>query len=329
MKKIGLSVVGSGVIAKKVLKEIFGLCNVVSVFSRNAASAQLLAEKYGAKPCTVFEDVLTDETVDCVYVATPHTTHCHYASLALKAGKHVICEKPAAMNQLQLRQMLSFAEANHVYFSEIMHFRYSPVFRELKGILDAGAYGKLKRIYADIGFDAYSLPKRKRLLNKDAGGGALLDIGIYIAALAEFVFGDVAPGRCTLHVEKNEDGVDVEDKLCGEINGVPCEFLCSLRRVLPSAAVLEFEYGKVEIPVFFKPNKFILKSEQGTQIVEKGKFSFQAQFQKAFEDMKNGCNESEPFDHVASGRTAGLLDRIRKQGEIAYAPELEGIDVLE
>lgn len=329
MKKIGLSVIGSGVIAKKVLKEICGLCSVVSVFSRNAASAQLLAEKYGAKPCAAFEDVLTDEAVDCVYVATPHTTHCHYASLALKAGKHVICEKPAAMNQPQLFQMLSFAESNHVYFSEIMHFRYSPVFSRLKEILEAGAYGKLEKVSADIGFDAYSLPKRKRLLSKDAGGGALLDIGIYLAALADFIFGEVYPGCCTLHVEKNGDGVDVEDKLCGEINGVPCEFLCSLKRVLPSAAVLEFEYGKVEIPVFFKPNKLILKSEQGTKTIEKGKFSFQLQFQKAFEDMQEGRKESGPFDHGASGRTAGLLDRIRTQGEIAYAPELERIDALE
>lgn len=329
MKKIGLSVVGSGVIAKKVLKEIAGICDIISVYSRNETSSLALAEKYGAKPCPSFEGVLTDKNVDCVYIATPHTTHCHYASLALEAGKNVICEKPAAMNRRQMEQMLALSEKNNAYFGEIMHFRYSPVFSQLREILDSQKYGKLIKIQADIGFDAYALPKRKRLLNKEAGGGALLDIGIYIAALADFVFGDMTAQNCSLHVEKNEDGVDVENQLRAQIGGVPCEFLCSLKRVLPSSAVFEFENGQVEIPVFFKPNRLILKNESGTETVEKGKFTSQTQFQKAFEDMLGSCKESRPFHHEASYRTVCLLDEIRKAGGITYAPELENFGVLE
>lgn len=329
MKKIGLSVVGSGFIARKVLKEIAEICEIVSVYSRNEESAQTLAKKYTAKQCLTFEDVLLDKAVDCIYISTPHTSHCRYASLALAAGKNVICEKPAAMNQQQLGQMLSLSRTNNAYFSEIMHFRYTPVFSQLREILDSQVYGNLQKIYADIGFDAYALPKRKRLLNQDAGGGALLDIGIYIAALADFVFGDVDASNCTLQVEKADDGVDVEDYLCADINGVSCTFLCSLKRVLPSSAVFVFENGQVEIPVFFKPNKLIVKTEESAEIIDKGKFSFKTQFQKAFADMQDGCKESIPFNHTASFRTVCLLDTVRKLGEITYPPELEDINILE
>lgn len=325
MKSIGLSVVGSGVIARKVLKEIAHSSQIVSVYSRNEESSHALAEKYGAKQCGSFEEALMDKNVDCIYVATPHTTHCRYACLALEAGKHVICEKPAAMNQLQLQQMLLLSKLNHVYFGEIMHFRYASVFCYLKGILNSQAYGKLKKVYADIGFDAYALPKRKRLLDPGAGGGALLDIGIYLAALVDFIFENAATSHYTLHVEQNENGVDIEYQLCAQINGVSCEFLCSLKRVLPSAAVFVFEHGQVEIPLFFKPNKLILKTDQGTQLLEKGKFGFQGQFQTAFGDMQRGCRESAAFGHASSYRTICLLDAVRKHGGITYTPDLEQV----
>lgn len=329
MKKMNLAVVGSGSIAGKVLKEISGISQIASIYSTNVETADTLAKKYGAKQCFAFEEILTDQNVDCIYVTTPHTSHCHYASLALKAGKHVICEKPAAMNRLQLGQMLDFSASGNAYFGEIMHFRYAPVFRRLREILDAKPYGKLQKIYADIGFDAYSLPKRKRLLYKEAGGGALLDVGIYIAALVDFVFGDTVVCNSKLRVEKTEDGVDVEDQLHAQINGVSCTFLCSLKRVLPSAAVFVFENGQVEIPLFFKPNKLILKDKTGAEILEEGRFRFTVQFQKAFEDMQAGCRESQPYGHLSSYRTVCLLDEVRKQGQITYAPELEAIDILE
>lgn len=328
MKSTGLSVVGSGFIARKVLKEISDICNIVSVYSTNDESSKMLSEKYNAKHCFAFEEVLTDKNVDCIYITTPHTSHCHYASLALAAGKNVICEKPSAMNQMQIQHMLSLSESNNAYFSEIMHFRYSPVFSQLREIIDSQVYGKLKKVYADIGFNAYALPKRKRLLNKDAGGGALLDIGIYLAALIDFIFEDVTAENCTIHVEKNDDDVDVEDKLVGTINGVYCEFMCSLKQVLPSATVLEFENGQVEIPVFFKPSKLILKNEACTQIVDKGKFSFKVQFKKAFEDVHDGFKESQPYNHQSSFKTLCLLDKARENGDITYASKLENIDVL-
>lgn len=329
MKKLGLAVVGSGFIAKKVLKDISRISTIVSVYSRNNESAYMLAKKYGTQQCHAFEDLLIDQNVDCVYITTPHTSHCHYAALALNAKKHVICEKPAAMNHLQLEHMLSLSAANQAYFSEIMHFRYAPVFRNLREILDAQVYGKLKKVYADIGFDAYALPKRKRLLNKAAGGGALLDIGIYLAALADFVFGEIHTHNCTIQVKKNEDGVDIEDKLCAEINGVPCEFLCSLQRVLPSSAVFVFENGQVEIPLFFKPSRLIITNKKGTEMIEKDRFCFNVQFQNAFEDIRAGHTQSMPFNHISSYRTVCLLDEIRKQAGITYEPKLEKVNVLE
>lgn len=329
MKDLGLSVIGSGVIARKVIKEISDIVRIVSVYSTNDESSRAIAEKYNARQCSAIEDVLADEDVDCVYISTPHTSHCHYALLALRAGKNVICEKPSAMNGTQMKQILAMSKTNNAYFSEIMHFRYSPVFSYLKNVIDSQVYGKLKKIYADIGFDAYSLPKRKRLLNKNAGGGVLLDIGIYIGSLVDFVFGQTNVDDCSIQVEKNQEDVDVEEKLSVIINKVRCEFLCSFKRVLPSSAVFVFENGEVEIPVFFKPSKLILKNEKNVEIVDIGKFSFKTQFQKAFEDIQNGCNESEPYNHLSSYRTICLLDKVRKYGEITYAPELENIDVLE
>lgn len=323
MEKTGLAVIGSGIIAGKVLREISDLCRVVSVYSTNEESACILAQKYGAGPAVTFEAVLEDPQVECVYVATPHPSHCRYATLALAAGKGVLCEKPAAMNQLQLRQMLAMAEEHNAYFGEIMHFRFSPVMARLGDLLKLRPYGRMRGVYAEIGFDAYALPKRKRLLDIHAGGGALLDIGIYLAALTDLIFGDAGEEAVRLRVKKSGSGVDVEEELYAVIGGVPCAFRCSLRQVLPSSAVLEFERGRVEIPVFFKPRRLVIKEEYGTQTLDLGRFSMRAQFQRAFDDMRCGHRESGPYDHAASLRTVRRLDRIRECGGIHYPPELE------
>lgn len=326
MNNISLSIIGSGYIARKVLKELSSLCQIVSIYSTNKKTSKEIADKYKIKCCYTYDEILNDENIDCIYIATPHSSHFYYAVRAIKSKKSVICEKPSTINGQQLNYLINLSETYNVYFGEIMHFRFTPVFNELKRIIDLRTYGKLKSVYASIGFDAYALPKRKRLLNPDTCGGSLLDIGIYLAAFAEFIFDNLSVNSYTIFSEKNDDGIDIENKINANINGVNCDFECSFKRILPTEINLFFEKGEITIPYFFRPSKLIFSDDNNIENIYCNSFSYKYQFEKAFKDISSGVIESEYYNHKSNYNTICLLDKIRYHENLFYSKKLESID---
>ena len=318
MSKIGLAVVGSGYIAKKVIREISEISNVISIYSTNNLSSLAFANKYNAKCCASFDEILLDKNIDCVYIATPHTSHYHYASLSINEGKSVICEKPITINQIQLQNLLLLAQEKNNYFTETMWFRFSPVFYELKRIINFKTFGELQSVKANIGFDAFALPKRKRLLNHEVGGGALFDIGVYLASLCEFVFDELFVECCDIDVELFDNGVDINDKVSAYINGVYCDFECSFNRVLATEAVFEFDNGTIIVPYFFRPSKLIYNSGVVTKTLYEHPFSYRLQFESVFRDIKIGNIESEQYSHKSILTTSQIIENIRKHAKIIY-----------
>lgn len=317
---IGLSVVGSGYIANKVLKEIYDTCEIISVYSSNFDTAKKISNKYNAKLCKNYDEILKDPSVDCIYITSPHTTHYQYALRAIYANKNVICEKPAAMNKNQLKVLINASKENKIFFCEIMHFRFSYVFNEIKKIITENQLGNLVSIYADIGFDAYLLPKRKRLLDPNLGGGALLDIGIYIASLVEFIFDDFSVENIRFDIEKNDDNIDISDHIYAEINDIFCEFKCSLKEVLKTEVKLIFDNGEISVPMFYVPKR-IVKSENNTCFVTAYEFSYKKQFQINFEEIMNSKIESDYYSHSAMLKTIEIIDSIRNKNGIIYKCE--------
>ncbi len=135
-----------------------------------------------------YEDLMTDPTVEVVYVATPHSQHEAVVLMALEAGKHVLCEKPFALNATQAARMVEAARARGLFAMEALWSRFLPAYRVVADLLRNGRIGEPLVVEADFGFRVPLMPEH-RLFDLAQGGGALLDLGIYPLQLCSMVLG--------------------------------------------------------------------------------------------------------------------------------------------
>jgi predicted dehydrogenase len=161
---------------------------VVAVGSRTTVSATQFAERVGAsRGHGSYADLVADPEVDVVYVATPHNHHRAHALLALDAGKHVLVEKPIALNAAEAQEIADRAAACGVYCAEALWTFYLPRYDVIRQLLDDGVLGDVHTLLADNG---EWLPATHRIYRHDLAGGPLLDLGTYPVALANWVLGE-------------------------------------------------------------------------------------------------------------------------------------------
>lgn len=161
---------------------------VVAVGSRSVASAKDFAGKAGVgRAHGSYADLVADPEVDVVYVATPHNFHHRHALLALDAGKHVLVEKPIALNGVEASQIAARAAEKGVFCAEALWTLFLPKFDVVRQLLDDGVLGDVRTLLADHG---EWFPDTHRILRHDLAGGALLDLGTYPLALASWALGD-------------------------------------------------------------------------------------------------------------------------------------------
>ncbi|KAK0467237.1 uncharacterized protein EV420DRAFT_1507837 [Desarmillaria tabescens] len=159
---------------------------VVAVGSRTTEKAQEFINTNAGGASSIkaygsYEEVYADKDVDAVYIGTPHTYHYLNALDAIKAGKHVLCEKPVTSNGHELRALLSAADDQGVFFMEAVWTRFQPLSLEVKKLIDGGTLGPPVVLQADLSgnFNIQNIPKTHRILDPALGGGALLDLGPY------------------------------------------------------------------------------------------------------------------------------------------------------
>ncbi|PJF45754.1 MAG: dehydrogenase, partial [Candidatus Thermofonsia Clade 3 bacterium] len=143
--------------------------------------------------------------VDAIYVATPHSLHHANTLLALQHGKHVLCEKPFAINAAQAQEMVDAARSAGLFLMEAMWTRFLPIMVETRRLIAEGAIGKVQMIQADFGFRA-SFNPASRLFDPALGGGALLDVGVYPISLASMLLG--RPDRIAAVATLGATGID-------------------------------------------------------------------------------------------------------------------------
>ena len=107
-----------------------------------AFAAQYRISKVYDRP----EDVFSDPNVDIIYISTPHNTHIGFLRQALRAGKHVLCEKAITLNRAELEEALALAEEHHVVLAEAMTIYHMPIYRKLREIMDSGKLGALRLV---------------------------------------------------------------------------------------------------------------------------------------------------------------------------------------
>ncbi|OQR89429.1 dimeric dihydrodiol dehydrogenase [Thraustotheca clavata] len=161
--------------------------HVVACASRDLSTAQTFGQTHDIATCyDTYEALCADPAVDIVYIGTLHTLHHPHALLALKHNKHVLVEKPIAMNEHQLSQIVAIAREKQLFLMEAMWTRFFPAVRRVRKLLKQGILGQIHCVKADMGF-AFAA-NADRIWKRSLGGGGLLDIGIYPLAFVSMVF---------------------------------------------------------------------------------------------------------------------------------------------
>jgi predicted dehydrogenase len=185
-EKIGFAVVGLGNIAKSSVLPAFAhakRANLVALVGRNISVAKDLARRFNLSKAYVAEEFaacVASPEVDAVYIATPQGSHLHYATIAARAGKHILCEKPLAATLQDSARMVKICGQHGVQLMTAYRKHFEPSALYLKQVVASGQMGRIDAIHCSFSeLHVAGTSPAWMLDKKEAGGGPLMDLGVY------------------------------------------------------------------------------------------------------------------------------------------------------
>lgn len=248
MRKLNWGILGTGWIAtemgdalNRVNGEIYAVCDVT------LEAAQKYADKFGVqKAYGSADEMINDENVDVVYIATPHNLHHRFLVQALKAGKHVFCEKAITVNDAQLEEAVAIAKEKDLVICDGVTLFHMPLFKKLKEIVDSGKIGPVKMVQVNFG-SCKEYDVTNRFFSKELAGGALLDIGVYATSFARY-FMSSKPDTVLTTANYFETGVDeTSGIILRNPEGQMAVMALTMRAKQPKRGVVAGELGYIEV----------------------------------------------------------------------------------
>ncbi len=184
-----------------------------AVGSRDLAKAQEVASQFGAaKAYGSYDELLSDPEVEAVYIPLPNSMHKEWTIKALRAGKHVLCEKPMALNIEECDEMLQAAEEEGRLFMEAFMYRFHPQIRKIEELLQEGRIGEVQLIRGSFSF---VLEDEENIrLADELGGGSAMDVGCYPIHFSNLIYGEVPHTvKASAVYRPSAPGVDLS--MCG------------------------------------------------------------------------------------------------------------------
>ena len=326
MEKVHLGIAGPGRIVHRVMKDLRKAehIEIAAVASRSLERAQATAVEFDI-PLAFgsYEDMADSNDVDLVYVAVPHPFHCALSKLFLEGGKHVIVEKPFALNAKEAKEMIDCAKAKNCFLMEAMWSRFFPAAQSLKELLDSGSLGDIRRIIADFAFKA-PLNYENRLFKRELGGGSLLDVGIYPLSLISFYKGEW-PQKVQVLGDKTETEVD---GLCSFqmqfANGAVGQGFSALDVTTDQGLKIYGTEAWVDLPDFWHPNRYIVhRPNIGSEVYEFAPEDegFHHEFEYAAQAILVGQTDQNVIPLAESLHIMEIMDGMRKQMGVCYPGE--------
>ncbi|HSR59208.1 MAG TPA: Gfo/Idh/MocA family oxidoreductase [Robiginitalea sp.] len=324
-EQIHWGILGLGKIAGSFAKDLALVpdARLAAVASRDPANARAFAAEYGAdRAYGSYDELFSDPRVQVVYIATPHTGHLEHSLAALRAGKHVLCEKPMGINAAEVRQMVDCARENGVFLMEALWSRFNPSLREAARLVKEGELGQLAYLRADFAFPGLDRDPKGRLLNPELAGGSLLDIGIYPVFLAYWLLG--VPQSFRAVAKFHPTGVEKQIGLVFEYPGAIALLYSGLSSHSEMRAELSCTAGNISIwPRWHETDGFDIEVEDGGRRVELptlGK-GYTHEILEVHQCLQQGRTESEDWSLGDSLALHTLLDAIRERCGIRFPSE--------
>ncbi len=258
---INFGILGAGKIAQSMAKAGAYLNDDIALYSigaRDTQRAKEFAEKFGfEKSFGSYEEFLSDENLQLVYVSTPTGCHYEHAKLCLEHGKHVLCEKSFTVTADEAKELYDLAKEKGLFIMEAMWTRFLPFLKKLKEIIASKELGEILEMKS-----SFCLPMKnnERVNTKELGGGALLDLGVYGLTISRLIFGTDIEKIQTNAVVDHEVDIDNKTTLYFK-NGKKAYFESAINRMSRLSATIFFEKGKIVIPLFWFATKFKVKKQ--------------------------------------------------------------------
>ncbi len=326
MEKVHLGIAGPGRIVHRVMKDLRKAehIEIAAVASRSLERAQAAATEFDI-PLAFgsYEEMAASNAVGLVYVTVPHPFHCALSKLFLETGKHVIVEKPFALNAKEAKEMIDCAKANNCFLMEAMWSRFFPAAQSLKALIDSGVLGDIRRITADFAFRA-PLNYEDRLFKRELGGGSLLDVGVYPLSLICFYKGGL-PEKVQALGDKTETEVD---GLCSFqmqfADGAVGQGFSALDVTTDQVMKIYGTEAWVDLLDFWHPTKYIVhRTGQAPEVHEFAleNEGFHHEFEYAARAILAGQTDQSVIPLAESLHIMEIMDGMRKHMGVRYPGE--------
>jgi predicted dehydrogenase len=322
MNKVKWAILGPGTIAAdfaKAVNEVNG--SVYAVGSRNIEKAKDFAIKYNIeKAYGDYDEMLKDDKVDVVYIATPHCNHYEYIMKSLNNNKNVFCEKAITVNGNQLKEIVNLAKEKNLIVAEAMTIYHMPLYKKLRKLVDDGKLGKIKMIQVNFGsLKEYDVTNR--FFSPDLAGGALLDIGTYALSFTRYFLAS-QPEEILTTVKKFETGVDEQS---GIILKNPDDEMAvislTMRAKQPKRGIVCGELGYITVENFPRADKATITYPDGSvEVIAEGDTSKALIYE--VQDINNYIIKKNLNDTLElSVDVMNIMDEVRKQWDLKYSFE--------
>ena len=317
---------GAGGIAEQVATDLVATAGneLVAVAARSADRAAAFAARFGApRSYGDYAELVHDDEVDVVYIATTHPFHREHALLAIGAGKSVLIEKPVCLTAAETREVFDAATAAGVFAMEAMWMRINPLIRRAQQLVADGAIGDVRAVRADMSLGLPYDPTH-RLYDLANGGGALLDVGIYPVTFTRLFLGE--PERMTVAGELAPTGADATVALqWSYADGATAQLFCSAALGGPFLGVIAGTEGRLQFEgVFHRPSGLTLHTAEGETHYDDpiaGTFGYGPEVEEVARCLRAGELTSPlvpPADTIA---IMELLDTARAELGVVYPGE--------
>lgn len=321
---------GTGEVAGQIAQALCFLGSpVAAVASRNQDKARAFAQAYRIPEVSPsYEALCRREDVDIIYIDLPHTLHCDTTRCALQWGKHVLCEKPIAVNRSQAERMFGYAKQRGLMLMEAMWTRHLPLLNRMIKLARSGELGAPRLLKADFSIDEGIRYPDHRLRTPSLAGGALLDTGIYPLTLASMLFGNTAEILWSqAHIA---GGVDMDNSvILGYPGGKRAVLYSGISGSIPEEALIVCERGYIRLHEFFYPQRVQVCRDGAVESIGEpfpcNGYEFQLRHMERC--VEEGWTESPVVSHSCSLRMMELMDTLRNLWGLHYPQEQEGVMV--
>ena len=322
MEPIRFGIVGTGNIAHRFAEAIRNTKGAVltAAASRTAAGAEAFGNEFNIPHRFAgYEAMAASDVIDAAYIAVPHSGHKACSMLMMEHGKHVLCEKPMAINRREAEEMFACAEQNHVLLTEAMWARVTPGTLKMLELVQSGALGEILGVEGKFCYTMDEDEMDHHVLKNEYGGGSLLDVGCYGLHFASWYLGDDIT-----HISAEADHYKGTDRhacvLLKYRSGAIADLSSATLLRKPNEGYVYGTKGYAYLKRFSAPQEIVLEREGKREVIPTPYTGngFEEQIEHFCGCLQRGLTESPLIPHAQTLKIITLTDTIREMIGVRY-----------